>query len=96
MSLRCSDDVTNLDANTPAEAAMLSKLLQMHEPSSGGDQGCNVGAVAGHSRCEIQFVTLIAVREGVELFIDYGKNYDRSGYKASSDLHVEAAKAPNA
>jgi hypothetical protein len=36
----CSDDVTDLDANTPAEAAMLSKLLQMHDSWRRGMSQC--------------------------------------------------------
>lgn len=54
-------------------------LARINEPPFGGD--CNVISMEDLSRKEIVFMISRDVEEGEELFMDYGRTYDRSSYR---------------
>jgi len=57
-------------------------LCRINEPPIGAG-GCNVGAKENLDKREVVFTTLRDIFAGEELFLDYGLDYDRSGYRQS-------------
>ena len=54
-------------------------MAYVNEPKRGG-HGCNACIEDGAGPREILFVAAMDIAAGEEIFIDYGKLYDRSGY----------------
>ena len=57
-------------------------LCRINEPPIGAG-GCNVGARENLDKREVVFTTLRDIFAGEELYLDYGLDYDRSGYGQS-------------
>jgi len=57
-----------------------TKLARINEPPLGSD--CNVLSVEIEDKQKVRFVASREIFEGEELYIDYGKNYDRSKYSS--------------
>jgi hypothetical protein len=55
-------------------------LAYVNEPLA-GSQGCNLSyADNDKDPCDVRFVAVCDIAAGEELFIDYGRLYDRSAY----------------
>jgi len=55
-------------------------LAYVNEPPRGSG-GTNVAAISGADVTEILFAATCNIDAGAELFIDYGRTYDRSSYR---------------
>ena len=59
-----------------------TKLARINEPVVGVD--CNIFTAEDEENRKVRFIAARDIYEGEEFYIDYGRNYDRSGYKSTT------------